>query len=418
MTGHRFGPAALIAAHPFLAAALVCHAMLLGGLSFIDSSRVAAAQHAEIIRETAESEERAQVARSRSLVKEIEAIDRAMSHGTAADAAGPKELGKAATKAELDRRAAELVERIEGKDRSAQAKKLAELLKIPVPDAEAKLKKETERQRAAHPDGENSPTDLQRRAEIALAHERQRDANGVGVGPPGSVGFGGGTVANKANPGSMWLEKGPYYPGQILNYDGDKRTYGALQAVDTLEQGSYKLGAGRSFGPGGVAADRVFVDSWYIIGPFQGRGAQSQNSPYPPEDEIDLDAAYMGKDGHLVRWQYVQFPSYPIIPPIRAENAVYYGFTEVDMDEERDVDVSMGADDDATFWLNGRVIWKSGGNDKPWYHKNFSDRGTRIAQMNLSEVKARVHFRKGHNALLFKLYNGPMNLFFSLIISR
>lgn len=419
MVSRSFGPAALIRSYPFLSAALLCHAVLLAGFFFIDRSLNDAARRAEILRETAKFEERAQVVQVRNLVKEMEAIDREMRHGAAEEALQSQAPEKAVTKDELERRAEELIGSIERKDREARAQKLAELLKIPVADAEAKLKREAEQQKVADPNEDNSQAGLKRRAELALTHERLRGANGVGVALPGTVGFGYGTGVAAANPSAYGQEYGPFRDGKGYSYDGDKRIYGAMQVTDALAPGTFRLGAGRSFGSGGVAADRVFVDSWYLIGPFQGVGAQSQDADYPPEQEIDLDAAYRGKDGQLLRWQYMQFSRYPIVPPIRAENAVYYGFTELDLDKERDVVFAMGADDDAKVWLNGRLIWKSGRGDKPWYHANFkNEAGSRIAQMNLSEVNVPVHLRKGHNTVLFKLYNGPMNLFFSLVISK
>lgn len=401
MTPRGFGLGALIAAHPFLAAALLAHAALLAAFSVIDTSRTAAVQRAEVMRETAASEERAKTARRRTLVRELEAIDRQMGHGAAP--AGSEAL--------------DLIESIEKKDLETRAKKLAELLKIAVPEAEAKLKKEADQQKAAHPEGANSPADLQRRAEIALAHEKQRAAAGDGVGL--GSGFGSGVATSQIAPAGMRLDGGGLYRyDQPSGYDGDHRTYQTLRATEELQPGSYTLGAGRSFGPGGVMADRVFIDSWYMIGPFQGDGARSQDTAYPPEDEIDLDAAYQGKDGRLLRWQYVQFPTYPIVPQIRAENAVYYGFTEIDMDQDHDLSVSLGVDDDAIVWLNGQTIWKSGANDKPWYHRDFRNYGMRVAQMNMSEVTVQVHFHKGRNTLLFKLYNGQWNLFFSLVVAK
>lgn len=196
----------------------------------------------------------------------------------------------------------------------------------------------------------------------------------------------------------------------------DPRQYGAYVAAPPIDTANLHMTIGNVFGKGGVYANRVWVNRWYIIGPFQGSGRDSITNRYTPELSVDLDAVYFGMNKRPLNWEFVHASRYPFVPSLRAENAVYYAYTEIIMDEERDLWVTIGADDDSKVWLNDRPVWTSGDDDKPWYHAHFLRLTEDIAHMNLSEGKRKLHFRKGRNTLLFKLYNGSGAMFFSLVI--
>jgi hypothetical protein len=180
-------------------------------------------------------------------------------------------------------------------------------------------------------------------------------------------------------------------------------------------------GAGRIIGPGGTYANRVWINRWYVIGPFDGRHGAGlfANYRHPPEQGVVLDAAYRGKGGRLVTWDYVDMARYPLMPPVHAEDAVYYGYTELRMDAEQDLTIWVGADDDAQLWLNDRLVWAGGNVHKDWFFNQvYETRNTFVRDYNLSEGKRRVHFRKGRNKLFFKLSNGPTRIFFSLVLTK
>ena len=84
-----------------------------------------------------------------------------------------------------------------------------------------------------------------------------------------------------------------------------------------------------------------------------------------------------------------------------------------------DLWVWIGADDDSKMWFNDGLVWiGSQVDDKPWYRQPFHAMGTEIATRNLTEGQRRLHFRKGRNTILFKLYNGMNLMFFSVVLSR
>ena len=132
---------------------------------------------------------------------------------------------------------------------------------------------------------------------------------------------------------------------------------------------------------------------------------------------VNLDAAYLGNSQRVLKWEYFHAGQYPLVAPVQAENAVYYGYAEINMDQERDLWMAAGADDDAKVWFNKRVVWISGNESKPWYRGGFRGLTDDIAHLNLSESKRKLHFNKGRNTLMFKLYNGCCEQFLSLTLS-
>jgi hypothetical protein len=179
-------------------------------------------------------------------------------------------------------------------------------------------------------------------------------------------------------------------------------------------------GQGRMFGPGGQYADRIHLDSWYLIGPFPGRRDQGGGATpvYPPEQAVLLDAVYRGKDRQLLRWQYVSGTDYPLIPRDPVEHAVYYGYTDVLMDRERDLLVWLGVDDDATVYLNDRIMWQSDDANKGWFFGSvYRDRQGHDRDFNRTERRMLVRFKKGRNRIFFKLWNDTNEMFFSMVLT-
>ena len=184
-----------------------------------------------------------------------------------------------------------------------------------------------------------------------------------------------------------------------------------------VDPAKLRLGAGNAIGDGGVFANRVVVNQWYVIGPFHAAAPSSIDKVYPPELLVDLDAAYLGKGQRVLRWQYISSARYPLVPPTEAEQAMYYGYAEIRSDRARDVWMSFGADDDAKAWVNERLVWVSGNQAKFWYTQGgFRSLKSDIQLANLIEARRLVHLRQGRNTVLFKLYNNPLDVFFALVL--
>jgi hypothetical protein len=134
---------------------------------------------------------------------------------------------------------------------------------------------------------------------------------------------------------------------------------------------------------------------------------------------VVLDAAYRGKDGQLLKWEYINMARYPLSLATPAEDAVYYGYTELMIDEAQDLIIWVGADDDAQLWINDKLVWTGGKANKRWFFGQAYDKwSSNVQAYNLTEGKRIVHFNKGRNKLFFKLSNGPTRLFFSLVLTK
>jgi hypothetical protein len=132
-----------------------------------------------------------------------------------------------------------------------------------------------------------------------------------------------------------------------------------------------------------------------------------------------LDAVYYGKDQRLLEWRYVTAHSYPLVPPESVEDSVYYGFTEVFVDEACDLIAWIGADDDVQIYLNDRKVWEGGNvNKQSYFDAVFNTRNTYIRDYNRTEDKRVLHFNKGRNKIFFKLSNGPNDAYLSLVLTR
>lgn len=152
---------------------------------------------------------------------------------------------------------------------------------------------------------------------------------------------------------------------------------------------------------GGPGADWMYVDTWYTIGPFPNPARKNINTPFPPETAVDLDAAYPGKNGKTVRWKFVQSGKPEVTPANAEEYGVYYAYTELWFDQDRDLWVAVGSDDKSTLWIDGQLVWMSSDNLKGW---------------QVGEGLRRVHFKKGRNRLLLRCENGWLGVGLSLVV--
>ena len=211
-----------------------------------------------------------------------------------------------------------------------------------------------------------------------------------------------GTVRNYSRPGEAIFNAGM---GQIPPVDAHRMV----------------KGVGRVLGRGGEFANRVYVNSWYLIGPFDGKHGKGlfSNHRYPPEQGVILDAVYAGKGNRLLKWRYVNAANYPLVPPDPDEDAVYYGYTELTMDRDQELTLWIGADDDGQVWVNDVQVWTGGNINKlSFWNALYDVPNTHGRDFNMTEGLRKVRFRKGRNKIFFKMANGPTRLFFSLVLTK
>jgi len=179
---------------------------------------------------------------------------------------------------------------------------------------------------------------------------------------------------------------------------------------------------GRVIGAGAVPGRWMFVDSWYLLGPFDNAGRANIDKQFPPETVVDLNATYTGKRGRPVRWDFFQSAHPRIAPPFDhfnplasgatddgagafkvrdLEYIIYYGYTELRAEAECDVWLAIGSDDFSQLWIEDQLVWASGKQHKSW---------------RVDEGYRKVHLKKGVNRVLIRVENGHSQSEFSLAV--
>jgi len=317
--------------------------------------------------------------------------------------------------------AREVYEAIRQNQHRARANDLATLLHIPLDEAMRRTDTDMPPPPpAAHTDAEAiaQMAQLQAQATIALKRYRdylqRRDAQRAGLAGADGGGRGGITGMSQAPELDTALEK--FNVLSDSNQPVARPAPGRPSPIPPID-GPVRAAGGRSIGAGGIYANRIYVDTWYVVGPFDAEGTRPLDHPYPPEFAVDLDGTYAGKFGKTLAWRYVQAGEYPTYLPDPAESAIYYGYTELMLDHDTDVWAWIGADDDCKLWVDDQLVWNGGAPLKPWFLVDARSMKREIADYNLSEGKVRLRLHAGRHRILFKLYNGVEVMFFSLVLS-
>ncbi len=148
-----------------------------------------------------------------------------------------------------------------------------------------------------------------------------------------------------------------------------------------------------------VDLPRVFgwVSEWKVIGPFDSAKGAGFDKVYPPEQAIDLNAEYDGKNGK-VRWQETQARGdrglVDLNKPCGALKEVAgYAYTEFHSDKARLVELRLGCKNAWKVWLNGKFLF---GRDE--YHRG----------MEIDQYRMPGELKPGKNTILVKVCQNEM----------
>ncbi|MYN19478.1 hypothetical protein GTP81_22300 [Rugamonas sp. FT107W] len=452
--------------HKFMAVSLAAHAVLIALAYYFGSYRIELSRQQDLVRAGVELSKQSSMEKRVLDMKQINDLLEQSGHASS-DTAGDQTSFSATslpkTPAELLEQARQLSKSIAEVEKRLKVDELARVEGISKAQARKQLDATAPKPALASAPAANvSPEQLAKEIEQLAARARgalmqrqqdlQRRVNGVAVqGLESTSGdaYGGGQHADAVRPGASGElpSDGPLSTtpgsndsqaieriGKFINRDlalprhvsgryrrSEQIFNPGVGQIPLVDAGAMNKGVGRMLGRGGEFADRVYVNSWYLIGPFEGKHGRGlfSNYRYPPEDGVVLDAAYAGKDSRVVKWRYFNADSYPLVPPDFAEDAVYYGYTELMLDREQDLTMWIGADDDAQVWLNDEQVWIGGNINKMSLWRALYDTQNTYAQdFNMTEGKRRVRFRKGRNKIFFKLANGPLRMYFSLVLTK
>ncbi len=135
-----------------------------------------------------------------------------------------------------------------------------------------------------------------------------------------------------------------------------------------------------------------FLTNWQVVGPFHNLERKGFAEKFAPEEKVNLDAAYEGKEAK-VKWQSLSTPDpYGKVdlnkPYGKLKEVTAYAYHEFTSGEAREAELRLGCKNAWKIWLNGELVF---GRDE--YH-----RGQRIDQ-----YKMPIKLRKGSNTILLKL---------------
>lgn len=164
-----------------------------------------------------------------------------------------------------------------------------------------------------------------------------------------------------------------------------------------VTQASTKLSA---FGEAAdVAAHLGLITDWQLIGPFDAPAKTGFATVFPPEEKLNLAAAYSGKDGVELKW--IKHRTEDVLGTVNlnqalaaSSEAVGYAYAEIEVPKDRPAEVRCGADDNCTIWINGRKVF---GRDQ-WLN------GTRFDRFITP-----ISLKSGRNAVLVKICQGPQH---------
>ena len=164
----------------------------------------------------------------------------------------------------------------------------------------------------------------------------------------------------------------------------------------------------------GIPAKWMYVQDWYVIGPFPNPDRVNLRRKFPPESVVDLDATYVGKDGRTIKWEFMQTRnSTPkeswrtdgkaeIVPDNAEEYGIWYAYAEVFSDTACDRWIAVGSDDRSDIWVNDAPVWGSSNKLKQW---------------RIDEGYRRIRLNKGRNRILARIENGWHALGWSVSIA-
>jgi hypothetical protein len=181
-------------------------------------------------------------------------------------------------------------------------------------------------------------------------------------------------------------------------------------------------GPGRRLAAEGTSPKWMYVDSWYIIGPFDNTDRRNIDTLFPPQQVVNLDATYPGKNGISVKWEFQQsgkpdvqpwFNTYGAAtwnPALSAHDnymnavqyVIYFAYTELWFEKDCDLWVAFGSDDFGKVWVENQLVWESSKQLKAWH---------------INESVRRIHFKKGRNRVLFRVENANNITEFSMVLS-
>jgi hypothetical protein len=145
-----------------------------------------------------------------------------------------------------------------------------------------------------------------------------------------------------------------------------------------------------------VTAHFGFITRWYITGPFDSPGGQGFDTPFPPEEKVDLSATYTGKDGASISWKPVETTKpeghYALVnlntTLEKYKDAVAYAYAVVEVEKETPVELRAACPTAIKMFVNGRPVFAR----EEYHHGNVLDQhaGPAVLKPGRNEILIKI----------------------------
>ncbi|MCC5828597.1 MAG: hypothetical protein JJU36_04040 [Phycisphaeraceae bacterium] len=198
----------------------------------------------------------------------------------------------------------------------------------------------------------------------------------------------------------------------MLGYRGPELMPDELDFTLAPDVGHFDAIPGRRLVTGGRIDEWLYVDTWYIIGPFPSdRRRTTLDTRFGPEVNVNLDDVFTGLDGRQLTWDFKQtgfvnpggqrHAHWKIEPRDVVGYGIYYAFTEIYSDRPRQVWIATATDDYGKLWINDELVWISPTHRKPY---------------NAMENIQLISLEQGQNRVLYRVENAGGTMGFSLMM--
>lgn len=187
-----------------------------------------------------------------------------------------------------------------------------------------------------------------------------------------------------------------------IAYRGEELMPDEIDPTYRHDPGSFDSIPARRLITGATPTTWMFVDTWWIIGPFPGdRRRQNLDVRFGPEANVNLDDIFDGKGGTKIGWRFKKWNHHKIEPRNVISYGIWYAWTEIYSDVDREIWIAVGTDDYGKLWVNDELVWVSPKERKPY---------------NATENVQTVKLKQGHNKILYRIENAGGTMGFSLLV--
>ncbi len=263
---------------------------------------------------------------------------------------------------------------------------------------------------------ENEMQDMNARADSALGRSQQQSlsassfATGAAMSSAAMQSGQFGAVVDMTSFGSASGDGDSQEMRMDESGDGAEMKFSDMPKTLSLSEGKIIQNAmpGRRFTESSLRKGWLYLDTWYVVGPWENKSIVDYSVKHPPEFGIDFDAKYYDgkfadRPGHpyeTLKWEFYQSDQVRCQPPAVYGASTYYAYTDVWFENARDMLIAVASDDASSVWLNGQIVWQDTG-QSAW---------------SLGEGYRKVHFKQGFNDILVRIENGPTHCVWSVVL--